>query len=65
MIEEVSVKFARPVYVGEELEVAGEVVDRNDLFRQLVLKVTVRNSKGEIVVRGKMKVGFVKKAEEA
>ena len=56
LIKEVHVKFARPVYPGDELEVTGEVTEKHDGFGMIVLKVTMRNDKGEKVLRGTMDI---------
>lgn len=55
LIQQVEVKFTKPVFVGDVLEVIGEVVERNEVFHQLVLKVSIARDK-EKVLRGKMKV---------
>ena len=56
LIKEVHVKFARPVYPGDELEVIGEVTEKHDGFGMIVMKVTMRNDKGEKVLRGTMDI---------
>lgn len=59
LIQEVNTKFTKPVYVGDIITVTGEIVERNDLFKQLVLKVLILNQREETVVRAKMKVGVM------
>lgn len=59
LIQEVSLKFVKPVYIGEKLIISGEVQERNDLFNQLVLKVRISNEAGENVLRGKMHIGVL------
>lgn len=56
LIHKVEVEFPRPVYVGDVLQVEGIVKEKNDLFRTLELKVTVKNQDGIKVLRGKMRV---------
>ena len=48
--------FLQPVYVGDELEVTGRVIDKNEDLRLMVLKVMIRNQNGKVVSRAKMKV---------
>ena len=57
LIQEVKIKFAKPVYVGDRLNVEGIVEEKHDVYSLLVLKVTIRNQAGEKVCRAKMQVG--------
>ena len=59
LIQEVNVKFAKPVYVGDILTITGKVVEKNETFRILTLKVAIYNQMQELVVRGKMQVGLI------
>lgn len=59
LIQQVEVKFVRPVYIGDELFVSGTVKELNDSVRQAVIKVEVKNREGEKVIRGKLYVGFL------
>ena len=59
LIQQVDVKFIRPVLLGDCLTVTGVVEELNDTVRQIVLKVVMVNQKGEKVLRGKMKVGLL------
>ncbi len=56
LIKESKIKFAKPVYPGDRITVEGEVADKNDTFSMIVLKVTMRNDKGEKVLRGSMDI---------
>jgi len=60
LIHSVESKFLKPVFVKDSpLIVSGEVIDKNDLFRLLTLKVEIKNNKSEKVLKGKMKVGVL------
>ena len=54
LIQQVEVKFARPVYIGDILTVNGSVKELNDSVRQAVIKIEMRNQNGEKVVRGNL-----------
>ena len=56
--EEIS--FMKPVYIGDELTIAGEVIDKIEDLSLIVLKVTVRNQDNKLVSRAKMKVLVMK-----
>lgn len=57
LIHEVNTKMERPVYVGDELTIEGTVKEKNDTFSFIVVKVLVRNQKGEKVLKAQMQVG--------
>ena len=63
LIHEVDVKFKKPVFVGDVLTVEGEVSDINPDFKVFTMKVTMINQKDEKVLRGSMRIGFLKKSE--
>ena len=56
--EEIS--FLKPVFVGDDLTVTGEVIDKIEDLKLIVLKVTVRNQDNKVVSRAKMKVLVMK-----
>lgn len=56
LIHQVETEFPSPVYVGDSLTVEGTVKEKNDTFRFLVVKVVIRNQKGQKVLRGKMRI---------
>ena len=57
LIQEVKIKFAKPVYIGDELTVEGVVEEKHDAFSLIVLKVAIRNQNGDKVCRATMRVG--------
>lgn len=60
LIHHVECDFPAPVFVGDTLTVEGEVKEKNDLFKTLEVKITVRNQENKKVLRGKMRVGVSK-----
>lgn len=60
LISEVDIRFHKPVYIGEQLRVIGKVIEKNQLYHYVVLKVIIENQKKEKVCLGKMKVGVRK-----
>jgi acyl dehydratase len=59
IIQNTETKFMKPVYPGDTLTVSGTVAEKNDAYRVMRLKVSVKNQKGEKVLRGSMQVGFL------
>lgn len=59
LIQSVEVKFVKPVYIGDTLQVSGIVDELHDTVKQIVLKVCISNQNGIKVLRGKMKLGVL------
>lgn len=57
LIQGVEIKFSRPVYPGDELEITGEVTEKNDTFNLIKVKVTVKDGDGKKVLKGSMQIG--------
>nr|MCR5474206.1 dehydratase [Lachnospiraceae bacterium] len=57
LIQEVKVKFAKPVYVGDTISVEGTVEEKHDIYSLIVLKVTMKDQDGRKVCRATMRVG--------
>ncbi len=60
LIQNVSVEFPKPVFLGENLTIKGKVIEKNDIFKFIVLKVLITNEKGEKKVKGNMRIGVIK-----
>ena len=60
LIQEVKIKFVKPVYVGDRLTVEGIVEEKNDTYSLIMLKVSIFNQKKEKVCRAKMQIGVEK-----
>lgn len=52
--------FIHPVFVGDELEVRGKVIDKNEALKLIILKVVIKNQDNKIVSKAKMKVLVMK-----
>lgn len=59
LIQGVEIKFAKPVFVGDELVISGEALKVDYDIRYLEIKVTIKNQRGEKVLRGLLKVGVI------
>ena len=60
LIHSVEISFLKPVFLSAcPLRVSGEIVEIDERFRRIVLKVIIRNALDEKVARGMMKVGLV------
>jgi acyl dehydratase len=51
-----TMRFTRPVYVAEPIEVAVSVVHKSESLRTLVLETTVKDLRGETLLVGEAKV---------
>lgn len=59
LIQGVEVKFSKPVFIGDELTILGEVRYVDTDLRYLEVKVTIVNQKNEKVLRGLLKAGVM------
>ncbi len=58
LLQAVDLRYLRPVYLGDELVLEGEVSQRVETQRVVVLSVTFRKApSGEVVARGRAQVG--------
>ncbi len=59
LIQGVEIKFVKPVFVGDVLEVSGEAAKVDYDLRYLEIKVTIKNQKGEKMLKGILKAGVI------
>ena len=59
LIQSVETKFIKPVLIDDELQIEGVVADKNDVFKIIDLKITIRNQRNEKVCRGSMRIGVI------
>ena len=57
LLQEADIKFRKPVYIGDVLQISGECVDKNDTFNLLIIKAKIRNQNNELVSTAKLRVG--------
>ena len=61
LIHEVSVSFVKPVFISNcPLIVQGKVINKDERFKQIEIKCSIFDKNGDKVLRGNMKIGFVK-----
>ena len=59
LIHDVSFSLPKPVFLGDELTIVGEVIDKIDTFKLIDLKVSITNQDNKKVLRGSMRIGFL------
>lgn len=59
LLQGINISFSLPVYVGDTLTVFGEVSYLNEAYRQIEVKASIKNLKGNIVSKAKVKVGML------
>lgn len=59
ILQELDIKFNNPLYIGQEIEISGEVVKKDDTFKRLEIKATIR-TKEKLISKAKIKVGVRK-----
>jgi len=56
LIHSLELSFKKPVYAGDVLTVSGEVADKQDALKLLLVKAKITNQDGETVSKATMKV---------
>lgn len=59
LIQGVEIKFVKPVFIGDQLAVIGEISRVDYDLKYLEIKVMIRNQKNEKVLRGLLKAGVM------
>ncbi|MCR5421064.1 MAG: MaoC family dehydratase N-terminal domain-containing protein [Lachnospiraceae bacterium] len=59
LIHSVKTKFSGAVYVGDELRIEGTVVEKNDTFKIIIVKVVMVNQNQEKVCKAEMQIGVI------
>lgn len=59
LIQSVDLKFLKPVIVGDRLRIIGAIIEKNDTFRFIKIKVNIINQKREKVLNAKMQIGVM------
>ena len=54
------ISFMKPVFVGDELTVTAEVIDKDEALKMIRLKIIIKNQDNKKVSRAKMKVLVMK-----
>ncbi|MFV5694906.1 MaoC family dehydratase [Flavobacterium sp. LB3P122] len=59
LLHSIEVQFLKPVFIGDELVIIGEVSSVNEMFRQIEVKAYILNQNLEKISRAKIKIGLV------
>lgn len=64
LIHSIEIKFLKPVFIGDDLNIKGTVVEKNDTFKTVVIKSIISRNKGggynlEKVSKSIIKVGIL------
>lgn len=59
LIQSVEVKFSKPVFPGEILEISGKVTEKNDTFRFIKVKAEAKTPSGEKKLKAVMQIGVM------
>ena len=60
LIHSIEISFASPVFLSNcPLKVSGKIVEKEDRFKQITVKYTIKDHKDTKVSRGKMKIGLL------
>lgn len=58
LFQECDVSWRKPVYIGDELTVTGEVKEKDERWQRVIIKASMVNQKGEKVSKATLVVGI-------
>ncbi|NLL90939.1 MAG: MaoC family dehydratase [Ruminococcaceae bacterium] len=58
ILQEISIKFRKPVYVGDVIRVTGRVIEKTDFVKRVVIKAFAENQTGVKVNTATISVGL-------
>ncbi|MCM1081997.1 MAG: dehydratase [Clostridium sp.] len=58
IFQECNIKWQKPVNINDELYVYGKVVDKDDRFKTITIRATIRNQHGKRVSSAELVVGI-------
>lgn len=56
LLHSIDIKFKSPIYVDDKLVIFGEVVEKNDLFKLVLIKATIKKQDGGIASKAKIEL---------
>lgn len=56
LIYDVEIGMTAPVYIGDKLSILGKVIDKNDAFKMITIKLCIQNQYKKNVSKRKMRV---------
>lgn len=59
LLQSVHADFLSPAYIEDTLTVAGEIVEKNDSVRQIVIKAVIRNQSRKKISKAKIEAGVL------
>lgn len=59
LLNGIDIKFRKPVFINDKLTITGECVKKNDTFRLITIKATIRNQNNELVSSAELTVGVL------
>lgn len=59
ILQEIDIKFHNPLYINEKIKIFGEVVKKDDTFKRLEIKASIR-TEDKLISKAKIKVGVRK-----
>ena len=57
LLQEIKISFNNPLYIGEELVVSGTIIEKDDTFKRVEIKASIKAKDGKVISKAKIKVG--------
>lgn len=56
LIYDVQIGMSASVFIGDKLFISGSVIEKDDAYKMITLKIQIKNQKGRKVSKGRMRV---------
>ena len=57
LLQEIKISFNNPLYIGEELVVSGTIIEKDDTFKRVEIKASIKAKDGKVISKARIKVG--------
>lgn len=59
LLHGIDISFRKPVFVGDKLEIYGEIILLNEVYKVAEIKAYIKNQSGEKISTAKIRVGVI------
>jgi len=57
LLQEIKISFNNPLYIGEEVIISGTITEKDDTFKRVEIKASIKTIDSKVISKAKIKVG--------